>query len=201
MECRIIMETRKLYEGLGENYDEVLSRFGTDLMVGRFALRFLEDPSFDSLTKGLDDNDAEKAFRGAHTLKGLCATLGFDQLSEKASALTESLRPPRDRRRGGFAVRRDEKRVRAGDRRAQRFQGATIVRERKTSVYPAADNVVRVESRVLLDGKGGGMVQYCPATYKPVIWSGVPTDCPTVNYVDLRANSMCPYLSGLFLCL
>ncbi len=93
MECRIIMETRKLYEGLGENYDEVLSRFGTDLMVGRFALRFLEDPSFDSLTKGLDDNDAEKAFRGAHTLKGLCATLGFDQLSEKASALTESLRP------------------------------------------------------------------------------------------------------------
>lgn len=87
------METRKLYENLGEDYDEVLSRFGSDLMVGRFALRFLDDPSFEDLTKGLDDNDAEKAFRGAHTLKGLCATLGFDQLSKKASALTESLRP------------------------------------------------------------------------------------------------------------
>lgn len=87
------MEPRKLYEKLGEDYDEVLSRFGSDLMVGRFALRFLDDPSFENLTKGLDDNDAEKAFRGAHTMKGLCATLGFDKLSKKASALTESLRP------------------------------------------------------------------------------------------------------------
>ena len=36
--------------------------------------------------------DAETAFRAAHTLKGLCMNLGFDSLYEVSSALTENLR-------------------------------------------------------------------------------------------------------------
>lgn len=39
------------------------------------------------------DGKREEAFRAAHTLKGVCATLGFDRLFSEAALLTELLRP------------------------------------------------------------------------------------------------------------
>ena len=39
------------------------------------------------------EGQREAVFRAAHTLKGVCANLGFDQLENSASALTELLRP------------------------------------------------------------------------------------------------------------
>ena len=47
------MDTRKLYESLGENFDAVAARFGSTDMVGRFAMKFAGDPSFDTLKLGL----------------------------------------------------------------------------------------------------------------------------------------------------
>ena len=38
------------------------------------------------------EKDAEKAFRAAHTLKGICLNLGFDAFYEVSAALTEKLR-------------------------------------------------------------------------------------------------------------
>ena len=35
----------------------------------------------------------EEAFRAAHTLKGICATLSFDRLLSEVEPLTELLRP------------------------------------------------------------------------------------------------------------
>ena len=46
------MDTRKLYESLGENFDAVAARFGSTDMVGRFAMKFAGDPSFDTLKLG-----------------------------------------------------------------------------------------------------------------------------------------------------
>ena len=45
-----------------------------------------------SLKQGLADKDAEKAFRAAHTLKGICLNLGFSQLIEDVVNITEILR-------------------------------------------------------------------------------------------------------------
>lgn len=86
------MDTRKLYESLGENFDAVAARFGSTDMVGRFAVKFAGDPSFDTLKLGLENRDGQQAFRAAHTLKGVAATLGFTRLAAVASELTESLR-------------------------------------------------------------------------------------------------------------
>ncbi len=86
------MDTRRFYESLNENFDAVAARFGSTDMVGRFALKFAGDPSFDELKLWLGNRDGKQAFRAAHTLKGVAATLGFDRLAAAASALTESLR-------------------------------------------------------------------------------------------------------------
>ena len=41
---------------------------------------------------GIETQDAELAFRGAHTLKGVCMNLGFQTLYEVSRELTEILR-------------------------------------------------------------------------------------------------------------
>ena len=58
----------------------------------RFALKFLKDPSYSELREALELRDAERAFRAAHTLKGVCLNLGFDRLYEISAAMTEDLR-------------------------------------------------------------------------------------------------------------
>lgn len=44
------------------------------------------------LKESLAKNDGEEAFRAAHTLKGVCLNLGFDELFEVSAELTEKLR-------------------------------------------------------------------------------------------------------------
>lgn len=85
------MTTKECYEKIGSNYESVLSRFGNEALVKRFALKFL-DPSYAELKEALEAHDAERAFRAAHTLKGVCLNLGFDRLYETSAALTEDLR-------------------------------------------------------------------------------------------------------------
>ena len=65
------MNVEQCYEELGSDYKNVLNRFGqSEAMVKKFALRFLQDPSFEELEKNLQQANAEEAFRAAHTLKG-----------------------------------------------------------------------------------------------------------------------------------
>lgn len=40
------MTVRESYEKIGSNFDEVLRRLGSEALVKRFALKFLNDTSF-----------------------------------------------------------------------------------------------------------------------------------------------------------
>lgn len=86
------MTTKECYEKIGSNYESVLGRFGSEALVKRFALKFLKDPSYAELREALEVRDAERAFRAAYTLKGVCLNLGFDRLYEISAAMTEDLR-------------------------------------------------------------------------------------------------------------
>ena len=86
------MTIKECYEKVGSDYDGVLKRLGSEALVKRFAVKFLNDPSFQELTDGLAAQDGEKAFRAAHTLKGVCANLGFTQLFKVSRDITEELR-------------------------------------------------------------------------------------------------------------
>ena len=84
------MTIRECYGELGLDFDAVLSRLVNEKLVQKFALKFLDDPSFQNLKDALDSKDVETAFRAAHTLKGVCLNLGFDRLYEVSAELTES---------------------------------------------------------------------------------------------------------------
>lgn len=86
------MTVRECYEELGSDFDKVLSRLVSEALVKKFALKFLDDPSFGQLETALADKDAETAFRAAHTLKGIRLNLGFDNLFAPSQELTEKLR-------------------------------------------------------------------------------------------------------------
>ncbi len=86
------MTIRECYGELGSDFDKVLSRLVSEALVKKFALKFLDDPSFRQLKEATDAKDAETAFRMAHTLKGVCLNLGFDNLFAPSQELTEKLR-------------------------------------------------------------------------------------------------------------
>lgn len=74
------MTTREFYESIGASYDNVLVRFGSEKMITKFAKRFADDTTFQDMCKALEEKNAKEAFRMAHTLKGICSNLGFDEL-------------------------------------------------------------------------------------------------------------------------
>lgn len=86
------MTIRECYEKTGSDYESILKRFGSEAMIQRFALKFLKDGSFSDLKDALEAKDGERAFRAAHTLKGVCINLGFDRLYNVSAELTEKLR-------------------------------------------------------------------------------------------------------------
>ncbi len=86
------MTIQECYEAMGENYAEVKERLMSDAMIKKFVIKFLQDKSFDNLCDGISSGDGEKAFMGAHTLKGLSQNLGFMKLYKVTSDITEQLR-------------------------------------------------------------------------------------------------------------
>ena len=86
------MNIYEIYALAGENATDVVKRFGSEAAVEKFALHFLDDPSYEDLALALSRGDTKAAFRAAHTLKGIAANLGFNNLYVAASLLTEKLR-------------------------------------------------------------------------------------------------------------
>ena len=86
------MTIQECYEAIGGNYEDVLGRLHSEALIRKFTLKFLEDQSYLQLKQALENKNYEDAFRGAHTLKGICQNLSFDRLYEVSYELTELLR-------------------------------------------------------------------------------------------------------------
>ena len=87
------MTIQECYQKLGGDFEKVKTRLPSVSLITKFITKFLDDSSFSELCRALEEGQREDAFRAAHTLKGVCANLGFDQLGASAGKLTELLRP------------------------------------------------------------------------------------------------------------
>ena len=90
------MTIQECYQKLGGDFAAVDARLPSVSLVVRFITKFLNDSSFSELCRAMQEGQREGAFRAAHTLKGVCANLGFDRLGASAGQLTELLRPESD---------------------------------------------------------------------------------------------------------
>lgn len=87
-----VMNIKECYDSIGADFEDVFGRLGSEKLIERFALKFLEDDSYSNLKGALAEKNAENAFRAAHTLKGVCLNLGLKNLYTVSSDLTEKLR-------------------------------------------------------------------------------------------------------------
>lgn len=86
------MTVQECYEQAGLDYKDVMDRLGSEAIIKKFAVKFLDDGSYRDLVDGISEGDGEKAFRAAHTMKGICLNLGFTPLYHAAYDITEKLR-------------------------------------------------------------------------------------------------------------
>ena len=86
------MTVKECYEMMGGDYEGVFSRLRKDERIEKFALKFLDDGSYQLLCDSLAAGNYDEAFRASHTIKGVCQNLGFDKLHVSADALTEKSR-------------------------------------------------------------------------------------------------------------
>jgi len=86
------MTLQMCYAAMGGDYEGVLGRLRSERLIEKFALKFLDDKCYDELCTAMEAQDAETAFRAAHTLKGVGLNLGFTALGDSSSRLTESVR-------------------------------------------------------------------------------------------------------------
>lgn len=86
------MNIRDFYVEVGGNFNSVIERFSSVDMIKRFLFKFVDDPFYVELHDAFDKDDVKEAFRAAHTIKGIVANLGLDNLYRVASDLTETLR-------------------------------------------------------------------------------------------------------------
>ena len=87
-----MMTLENFYKQMGGSYADVRSRIPGDSLILKLINEFRNDPSYESLNRAFADGNAEEAFCAAHTLKGVCANLGFEKLRCSAGKLTEALR-------------------------------------------------------------------------------------------------------------
>ena len=87
------MTVQELYDSIGGNYDSAKKILQMDKLIGKFILKLLDDKSCDKLVAAAGAGDAAGIFEGAHAMKGVCANLGLNSLSEAASVIAEGFRP------------------------------------------------------------------------------------------------------------
>lgn len=86
------MTINEMYTTLGGSYEEVLSRLHNESLIIKLIKLFPDDKNYNTLLSALDSGNIKEAFLAAHTLKGLCLSLGFTTLARSASEVTEALR-------------------------------------------------------------------------------------------------------------
>ena len=91
------MTVQELYESIGGSYDSAKRILPMDQLIAKFVVKFLDDKSFEKLESAAAAGDGAGIFEGAHAMKGVCANLGLDGLSQAASELAEEFRPGHDR--------------------------------------------------------------------------------------------------------
>ena len=86
------MTIQECYRQFGGDFAEVEKRLTHVSLVRTFLAKFLEDESFFALCLAMKEGQLSKAFRAAHTLKGVSANLSLTRLFSSSSKLTELLR-------------------------------------------------------------------------------------------------------------
>ena len=87
------MTIQELYAKIGGNYEQAQRVMKMDKLIDRYVRKLPNSGAYEALMAAGETMDGAKLFESAHALKGVCANLGLDNLSQAASVLAEEFRP------------------------------------------------------------------------------------------------------------
>ena len=87
------MTIQECYQKLDGDFAQVDKRLSSENLVKRLITKFLDDGSFSQLRIAMEEGNRDKAFRAAHTLKGVSGNFSLSRLYSSVSRLAELLRP------------------------------------------------------------------------------------------------------------
>lgn len=99
------MTTQELYAKIGGNYEHALQIMKMDKLISKYILRFRDNTVYARLKEASAALGPGEMFESAHTLKGVCANLGLDDLAAAAGVLADEFRPGQSRRMTDEQVR------------------------------------------------------------------------------------------------
>lgn len=86
-------EQTMLEAGVIYNYNRVLQRFmNNEALLVKFIKKFVDDPSYQQAMDAYSGHDYKGLELSAHTLKGVSANLGFDDLSAGCKEIVDLIR-------------------------------------------------------------------------------------------------------------
>lgn len=87
------MEVQEDYKAVGIDYEAGLRRFvGNVALYEKYLYRFPQEQEYFKMCQAMQEKDYTEAFKQAHALKGVTATLGLTELYREVSELVEALR-------------------------------------------------------------------------------------------------------------
>ncbi len=80
-------------EEKGLDLERTLARFmNKEALLEKFIYKFLDDDNFENYMKNISKNDYEEALKNIHTLKGVTANLGFNNLFVISEKIVNNIR-------------------------------------------------------------------------------------------------------------
>ena len=77
----------------GVDLEVTMRRFGGNAaLLERFIKKLPEEPTFSALTAAVEKKSCPEIEKTAHTLKGIAANLGFQEMSDLCAALVSAVR-------------------------------------------------------------------------------------------------------------
>ena len=86
------MTLQEFYQQVGGDYSLMVKRMMNDKFATKCIKKLITDTSFKDCVDNYQQKDYEKAFLGAHALKGVCANLGIQSLLTHVSELSNYLK-------------------------------------------------------------------------------------------------------------
>lgn len=91
------MTIKELYENIDGDYEQAMRVLRVEKLIDKHVCKFPQNGVVDGLLEAGKEMDPAKLFDAAHAMKGVCANLGFKNLSDAASEITEEFRPGKGR--------------------------------------------------------------------------------------------------------
>lgn len=99
------MTIRELYDSIGGNYDQAVKVMKSEKLIDRYVRKLKNSGVGEKLAAAGGTMDPVQLFECSHSMKGVCANLGLDELAAAAEVITEEFRPGSTRKMSDDEVR------------------------------------------------------------------------------------------------